>query len=135
MHLLNLNRREGPRSHRVTHNSTQRRRLRVHAYVLAADPTWLATSVRAYYPHVEKLVVSYDQDGIGWAGGPVRVEACLAALRLLDDDAKIEWAGGRFHSFDRAGGDGGTLGRETRQRRAALELASSGADLGSPHRH
>jgi hypothetical protein len=102
--------------------------LRIHAYVLAADPTWLATSVRAYYPHVEKLVVSYDQDGIGWAGGPIRVEACLAALRLLDVDRKIEWAGGRFHSFGRAGRDGDTLARDTRQRRAALELASSGAD-------
>lgn len=100
----------------------------INAYVLAADPTWLVTSVRAYYPHVEKLVVSYDEDGIGWAGGRVRVDACLAALRSLDDDRKIEWAGGRFRSFDRAGGDGGALGAETRQRRVALELASSGAD-------
>ena len=103
--------------------------MRIHAYVLAADPTWLSTSIRAYYPHVEKLVVSYDEEGRGWTGAPVRVEACLAALRLLDEDRKIEWAAGRFSPRRGVGGDGGTfIDADTRQRRVALGLASPGAD-------
>jgi hypothetical protein len=98
--------------------------VRINAYVLAADPTWLRESVRAYYPHVEKLVVSYDTAGRGWTGAPVRVDECLAALRSLDVDGKIEWVEGDFG----AGDSKEYLLADTVQRRAALARAGIGAD-------
>lgn len=97
--------------------------MRVNAYILAADPTWLRASVAAYYPHVEKLVVSYDANRRGWTGAPIRVEQCLAVLRSLDVERKIEWAPGDFASSSTD-----FLAAETRQRRAALRLAAAGAD-------
>lgn len=98
--------------------------MRIHAYILAADPTWLRASVSAYYPHVEKLVVSYDSSGRGWTSAPVRVEECLATLRSLDTEGKIEWAPGSFtaHSSEHY------LTAETRQRCHALVRAGAGAD-------
>jgi len=98
--------------------------MRIHAYVLAADPTWLRASVRVYYPHVDKLVVSYDAAGRGWTGAPVRSEECLAALRSLDADGKIEWAAGSFS----AGASKNYLAAETAQRRDALARAAAGSD-------
>ena len=35
--------------------------MQIAAYVLAADPTWVRTSVLAYYPHVSRIFVSYDR--------------------------------------------------------------------------
>jgi hypothetical protein len=98
--------------------------VRIHAYVLAADPTWLQESVRAYYAHVEKLVVSYDVGGRGWTGAPVRVEECLSVLRTLDVDGKIEWADGDFS----AGASRDYVDADTRQRRDALARAGADAD-------
>jgi hypothetical protein len=103
------------------------RRLKIHAYVLAADPTWLSTSVRAYYAHVDKLIACYDADGRGWTGAPIQIEACLRALRSLDDEAKIEWVAGRFSQDESSVGES-LLEAETRQRRSALEAASVDAD-------
>ncbi|MCW2496010.1 hypothetical protein [Jatrophihabitans sp.] len=97
--------------------------MRVHAYLVVADPTWLRSSVLAYYPHVERIVASYDADGIGWSGARVDAAGCLATLRELDVDHKIEFAAGTY-----SGGDLDPLVVETRQRSAALARAGAGAD-------
>jgi len=98
--------------------------VRINAYVLAADPTWLVESVRSYYQHVREIAVSYDRDGRGWTGSPVRTHECLELLRQVDTDGKIRWVPGSFGSGDSSD----YLGAETRQRRLALAEASNGAD-------
>lgn len=97
---------------------------RIHAYVLAADPTWVRQSVSAYYREVERLVVAYDRSGKDWLGGDIDASEALDALRALDVDGKIEWFAGDFGG---AAGDNPMDG-ETRARRAALERAEVGAD-------
>lgn len=97
--------------------------MKINAYVLAADPTWIRTSVSAYYDHVERIVVSYDRDGIGWTGAPVAVDLCLEALREIDTHGKMLFAPGCFHK------EGLTpLEADTAQRRQALALASPEAE-------
>ena len=97
--------------------------MKVHAYVLAADPTWLRASVLAYYPHVEKLVVSYDADSRGWTGAPIRVNECLRLLSSIDTDGKMAFRPGRFTATAKD-----YMSADTHQRRAALEHATPGAD-------
>ncbi len=97
--------------------------MQIHAYVLAADPTWLERSVRSYYPFVRKIIVSFDEQGCGWTGRAVPVEECLQRLRRIDGDAKMEFCGGRFSS---PASD--PMSNDTAQRRVALELAGVGAD-------
>lgn len=98
--------------------------MRIHAYVLAADPTWLRQSVTAYYPHIEKLVASYDGSSRGYTGTRVRVEECKAILAELDAEGKVEYVEGDFVARP-----GETyLDAETRQRRVSLEHAAPGAD-------
>src|SRR4051794_32393856 len=99
--------------------------MRIHAYVLAADPTWLVSSVAVYYPHVDKIVVSYDEEHRGYTGAPVPSDTCLKYLRRLDGDGKLEFHPGKFAS---PGANGGPREAETRQRRVALRQAESGAD-------
>jgi len=100
--------------------------VRIHAYILAADPTWLATSVLAYYGHVDRIVVSYDEDGRGWSGARVAVDSCLNALRDLDTGQKLKFAPGRFSAVHMPSRD--LVAADTRQRIVAFERASDGAD-------
>ena len=83
---------------------------RLHAYVLAADPTWIRSTVRQWYPYVDLIVVSYDQRGVGWTGAEVPVEECLKALRSIDVGRKL-----RFEP--------GVYANDTEQRQAALASA------------
>jgi hypothetical protein len=96
---------------------------RLHAYVLAADPTWLEASVLAYYPHVQKIVVSYDRGGRGWTGAPIPVQECLDRLRSIDGDRKMEFVPGCFSELV-----GDPMQNDTFQRNTALSQASIGAD-------
>ena len=93
------------------------------AYVLAADPTWIRTSVLAYYPHVSRIVVSYDRRGRGWSGQPVPARRCVAALKRIDRDRKLRFVPGDF-----AGTHEDLMAAETAQRQAALDAAAEGAD-------
>jgi len=97
--------------------------VKLNAYVLAADPTWLRASVLAYYPYVEKLIVSYDADSRGFTGAPIRVEECLALLRTIDTESKIEFLPGHHIASDKD-----YLGADTQQRSEALAHAALGAD-------
>lgn len=96
---------------------------RVNAYVLAADPTWIERSVSAYYPFVDKIVVSYDRSSRGWTGAPIPVEECITRLRVLDGDGKMSFVPGDFSSAVRDPMDNDTL-----QRGVALRLAGEDAD-------
>ena len=58
--------------------------METNAYILAADPAWIEASVRSYYDRVERIVVSYDEDGLGWTGVPLDIEQCLRRLRAMD---------------------------------------------------
>ena len=97
--------------------------MRLTAYVLAADPAYLAESLRAYYPRVERIVVSYDETSTSWTGTPLPVEECLALVRSVDTDGKCVLAPGGFARLDH-----GPFENETFQRQVALDQASEGAD-------
>ncbi|SMF26389.1 hypothetical protein L603_004300000170 [Cellulosimicrobium cellulans J34] len=97
--------------------------LTLNAYVLAADPAFLAASVSAYYDRMDRIVVSYDESATSWSGTPLPVDECLAVLERLDVDGKCELAPGRFW---RPGEE--PLANDTHQRQVALDQASEGAD-------
>jgi hypothetical protein len=94
----------------------------LNAYVLAADPTWLRSSIARYYEHVDRIVVSYDSSGLGWTGTPIAVDACLGILREIDRDEKMTFLPGNFVD------SGAPREVEVRQRQSALDAASEGAD-------
>jgi hypothetical protein len=96
---------------------------RINAYILAADPTWIETSVNAYYPFVDRIVVSYDRNSRGWTGATVPVEECLTRLRVIDGDRKMRFVGGDFSSAVKD-----PMENDTFQRGVALAHASEGAD-------
>lgn len=96
---------------------------RLSAYVLAADPTWLEHSVQSYYPHVERIVVSYDTAGKGWTGAPIPVDECIRRLKAIDGDRKMRFVGGDF-----SGAVKDPMENDTRQRSVAFDLASEDAD-------
>lgn len=96
--------------------------VKVNAYVLLADPTWIRTSVTAYYDHVDTIVASYDESSRGWTGRPIDVERCIEALRSVDPAGKIRFVTGRYSM------PGHPLVADTAQRQEALDLASEDAD-------
>lgn len=97
--------------------------MKLNAYVMLGDPAFLKPSIRAYYPHVDRIVVSYDEDHRSWTGTPLAVQACLDAISEVDIDGKCDLRPGKFA---RRGHD--PLANDTHQRNVALQQASSGAD-------
>ena len=97
--------------------------MRISAYVLLADPTWITTSVSAYYPYVDRIVASYDRSGRGWTGSPVRTEECIRRLRAMDVDEKVQFLPGDYCRVAPTPMQG-----ETIQRQAALDAASIGSE-------
>lgn len=74
--------------------------MRLCAYVLAADPTWIEHSIPAYYPLVDRIVVSYDQESKGWTGQATAVEESLEKIRAVDPDGKCEYVPGIWRADD-----------------------------------
>ncbi|MCR6493776.1 hypothetical protein [Cellulomonas sp. P24] len=103
--------------------SEETQTMRVHAYVLAADPHFLRESIAAYYDRVERIVVSYDRSARSWTGTPLPVDECLAVIRDLDAAGKCVLAPG-----DYARTDVDPLENDTYQRQHALDEAGDGAD-------
>jgi hypothetical protein len=97
--------------------------VRVNAYVMAADPAFLAASVGSYYECVDRIVVTYDEDRVSWSGQPIPVDQCLAELRQLDRKGKLDLLPGKYARPELP-----PMNCETRQRRASLDAASIGAD-------
>jgi hypothetical protein len=96
--------------------------VRLAAYLLAADPTWIEKSVRAYYDQVEEILVSYDEAGIGWSGSRVQSEAAVVRLRAIDVAGKMRFVGGNYHSLPSAPAS------EIHQRQAALDAVAPTVD-------
>jgi hypothetical protein len=99
--------------------------IRLSAYILAADPAWIEASVLSFYGLVDRIVVSYDEDSIGYTGVSVDVEQCLRRLRAIDTAGKCDYCPGHFA---RAEFFQQPMENETHQRRVALKQASAGAD-------
>jgi hypothetical protein len=98
--------------------------MKIHAYFLAATPQWAQASISSYYPFVEKIYVTYDRDGLGWAGKPQDVESTLQLLREMDVDSKMVWCPGSYHDTSHV-----PRHNEDLQRREALAIAhENGAD-------
>ncbi len=89
---------------------------------MLADPSYLRESVLAYYPFVERIVVSYDRSATSWTGTPLPIAQCLETIRLLDVDSKcVELPGDFAPTVD-------PLQNDTVQRQSALDAASDGVD-------
>ena len=99
--------------------------MRINAYIMAADPAWIEASVMSYYEMVSRIVVSYDQESLGWTGGPLDVEQCLRRLRAIDRQGKLDYRPGHYArpAFFKQ-----PLENDTYQRNRALEAAQEGAD-------
>lgn len=97
--------------------------MNISAYVLLADPAFLAQSVGAYYDRVDRIILSYDETATSWTGTPLPVEECLEIIEALDTQNKCVHAPGRFSRLDRD-----PLDNDTYQRQQALDAASDGAD-------
>ncbi|GLI27362.1 hypothetical protein ARHIZOSPH14_16040 [Agromyces rhizosphaerae] len=97
--------------------------MRLHAYVLAGDPAWIAQSIGSYYGIVDRIVVSYDAGGGSWGGAPLSVDESLARMRAADPDGKMVFAPGDHSDASRP-----VMTVETEHRQAALDAASEGAD-------
>lgn len=102
---------------------TSSRDPRTAAYVLLADPSFLTASLRAYYDRVERIILSFDQNGTSWTGTPIPVQECLDLVRGLDTEGKCVEAPGHFARLDQH-----PLDNDTYQRQCALDLASEGVD-------
>jgi hypothetical protein len=99
--------------------------VKLAAYVLLGDPSWLPLAVASWYPHVDRIVASHDESGRSWAGGDLSgpIDRCLELLRQLDTDHKVEEVAGRF-----VAGGPDLMAAETAHRQAALDVAGQGAD-------
>lgn len=97
--------------------------MRIHAYILAADPTWIEHSVLSYYNYVDEIVVSFDRGKRGWTGTPIPVDECLARAKAVDRANKLRLVAGDFFRPSHA-----PIDNDTYQRQCALAEAGRGAD-------
>ena len=58
--------------------------MKLNAYVLAADPAWIEESIAGYYPHVDRIIVSFDETGTSWTGHPLDPTEAVSRLKALD---------------------------------------------------
>ncbi|WP_426323443.1 hypothetical protein [Microbacterium sp. E-13] len=97
--------------------------MKLHAYVLAGDPAWIAQGIGSFYGLVDRIVVSYDADGLSWSGHPLSTEESLSRIAAADSDGKVVLRPGRFSNPELM-----AMWAETAQRQDALDAASEGAD-------
>ena len=96
--------------------------MRIGAYVLPGDLTWLEATLRASYPAVDELVVPYPEDGLGWSGRPVPARECLEVVRAVDTRGVLRVVPGTWRDV------ADPLRGETAQRQAALDAFSADVD-------
>lgn len=97
--------------------------MKLHAYVLAGDPAWIPQSIGSFYRLVDRIVVSYDEQGLSWSGHPLSTEKSLSRIAAADPDGKVVLRPGRFSNPELM-----AMWAETAQRQDALDAASEGAD-------
>lgn len=71
-------------------------KLRIGAYLLSGDPTWLASSLSRYYDLLDDLVVMVPRDGRSWTGRPLPVRECLEAVQAVDHNHKARLVTGHW---------------------------------------
>lgn len=97
--------------------------MKLKAYILAADPAWIEASVNSYYNAVDEIVVSYDENGIGYTGVPVPVEECLKRLQTIDLQKKMRFCPGHYARLEHT-----PMENETYQRQCAIEQIGKDTD-------
>lgn len=97
--------------------------MKINAYVLAADPTWIEASVNSYCDIVDQIIVSYDENARSYTGTTTRAQECLARLKKLPCAPKLRFHGGHYARLDHT-----PMENETYQRICAIEVAKQGAD-------
>lgn len=97
-------------------------RVRIGAYVLAADPTWLRSSLERYYDQLDVLLVSASHSNRGWSGKPVAADACIALAESLDARGIVRVRRDGWFDAD------APMRAETAQRQAAIDEVGSEVD-------
>ncbi|MGI8684760.1 MAG: hypothetical protein ACR2MO_06685 [Acidimicrobiales bacterium] len=82
----------------------------------------MEASLASYYDHVGKIVACYDRNGRGWTGAPIRSAECVARLRAIDTQGKVEFIDGDYARSD------DPMANDTAQRQEAVASAEKGAD-------
>lgn len=95
--------------------TADRPRPRIGAYVLAADPTWLTSTVARYYDVLDDLAVIAAADGAGWTGAPIEAQRCVDLVRGIDTRGIVRVVHGRWRDT------ADPLRAETAQRQAAID--------------
>lgn len=89
-------------------------RRRIGAYILAADPTWLRSSLERYYDHLDVLVISASRSNRGWTGRRILADECVAIALALDTRKIASVISGEWQDIDHP------MNADTRQRQDAL---------------
>lgn len=95
---------------------------KIAAYVLAADPTWVRSSLLRYYDHVDAILISTPTADRGWTGRLVPAPECVAAVRSLDTRGIVRTVRADWQRPDNP------LAGETAQRQHAIDALSGDVD-------
>ena len=95
----------------------------IGAYVLLADPAFLASSLRSYYDMVDTIAIVYDESALSWTGKPLPLDDLLATVKEVDSASKCTYLPGNFHDPAMA-----PLDADTAQRRAGIAALNSSVD-------
>lgn len=95
---------------------------RIGAYVLTADTSWLAKSLRSYYPLLSALVIPWPEDGLGWRGQTLPLAEVRSLVESVDERGLLRLVPGRWTDREHP------LNMETQQRQSAVDALSSEVD-------
>lgn len=96
--------------------------MRLGAYVLAADPTWLRSSLQRYYDDLDVLVVLASSSDRGWTGAPVQARRCVDIVREVDVRGIAEVVRGDWTD------PGNPMAADTAQRQAGIDAIGDRVD-------
>jgi hypothetical protein len=97
-------------------------RPRIGAYILAADPTWLRSSLARYYDNLDVLVISMSSSNTGWTGSPIRADECAKIIESMDRRGVVRWVRGEWQD------PSDPPAAEVRQRQAAIDAMAGEVD-------
>lgn len=89
---------------------------------MPGDSTWLAESLRQYYPLLDDLVIPVPSHGLGWSGQPIPVDECLGVIRAIDTRGILRIVEGEWVDI------ADPLSADTAQRQAALDALRGRVD-------
>jgi hypothetical protein len=97
--------------------------MKIGAYVLAADPTWITQSIGAYYDVIDVLLVSYDSNSKSWSGTDIPAAECVDKVRDVDKRSIMVELSGDYSTIA-----GSPMDRDTKQRQDCVNYLSSRVD-------